>query len=51
MAPKSGRHLFRSRFFIHIVYYFSESLLRIILISIYDMLSQCLIDRRAEEWN
>ena len=34
IAPKSGRHLFKSRFFIHIVYYFSELLLRIMIISI-----------------
>jgi hypothetical protein len=34
MAPKSGRHLFKSRFLVHIMYYFSELLLRIIIISI-----------------
>ena len=34
MAPKSGRHLFNLRFLIHIMYFFSELLLRIIIISI-----------------
>ena len=33
-APKSGRHLFKRRFLVHIAYYFSELLLRIIIISI-----------------
>ena len=34
LAPSSGRRLFSSRFLLHLMYFFSELLLRVILISI-----------------
>ena len=34
LARKSGRHMFRWRFFVHAVYYFSEMLLRIMTVCI-----------------